>query len=523
MASELQIEVVPFGPDAQAADAAVRAALGHPAVRAEIEDVEHRVLSVRPVGDSDTEAPTAVEATVYDYTNERALVVDVPLDGDGTPRGASTARQPLPTEQERVAALAALTDDPELGPEIRAGRLVPYRPMPPLLTEEEPDGRVLRAVTVGLQPADDHDGGGEHEIVAVPLARGGVVHFADGAPPGALALAQSCGPPAAGQQTALGVPGSARVTVKQDGEVLWTLIANRPAASSGTNGSGVELRNVSYRGKRIFRRAHVPILNVRYDHDACGPYRDWQNEESMLSADGTDPAPGFRLCTTPAQTILESGRDHGNHLGVAVFADGDEAVLVSELEAGWYRYVSSWRLAADGTIRPRFGFAAVRSSCVCNLHHHHAYWRLDFDVAGGGDCVVHEFNDPPVAGTSNWHPLRHEIRRARSVSRGRRWKVINRATGESCTLTPGAEDGHRDAFGVGDLWVLRRRPGEVDDGQSFTTDPAKARAHIDGFVNHESIHGTDVVLWYAGHFAHDIHHTEEVGHIVGPTLTLGDW
>jgi Cu2+-containing amine oxidase len=109
------------------------------------------------------------------------------------------------------------------------------------------------------------------------------------------------------------------------------------------------------------------------------------------------------------------------------------------------------------------------------------------------------------------------------VSRGRRWKVINRTTGENCTLTPGAEDGHRDAFGVGDLWALRRRPGQVDDGQAFTTDPAKARAHVDRFVNHESIHGTDIVLWYAGHFAHDIHHTEEVGHIVGPTLTLGDW
>jgi hypothetical protein len=488
----------------------------------EIEDVEHRVLSVRPVSDADAEVPTAVQVTVYDYTNERAVVVDAPLNGDGTPHVASMARRPVPTEQERVAALAALTDDPQLGPEIRAGRLVPYRAMPPLLTEEEPDGRVLRAVTVGLQPADG-DAGAEHEIVAVRLARGGVVRFADGAPPGALALAQSCGPHEAGQPTAQGVPGSARVTVTQDGEVLWTLIANRPAASSGTNGSGVELRNVSYRGKRIFRRAHVPILNVRYDHDACGPYRDWQNEESMLSADGTDPAPGFRLCTTPAQTILESGHDHGNHLGVAVFVDGDEAVLVSELEAGWYRYVSSWRLAADGTIRPRFGFAAVRSSCVCNLHHHHAYWRLDFDVAGGGDCVVHEFNDPPVAGTSKWHPLRHETRRARSGSHGRRWKVINRATGESCTLTPGAQDGHRDAFGVGDLWALRRRPGEVDDGQSFTTDPAEARADIDRFVNHESIHGTDVVLWYAGHFAHDIHHTEEVGHIVGPTLTLDDW
>jgi hypothetical protein len=518
---DLQVEVVPFGPDAQAADAAVRAALEHPAVRAEVEGVEHRVLSLRPVGDAGADPPTAVEATIYDYTNERAVVVDVPLNGAGAPRVASTARQPLPTEAERRAALAVLRDDPKLGPPIRDGRLVPYRPMPPLLGEEEPDGRLVRAVTVGLRPAEA-DGAG-HEIVAVPLARREVVRFADGAPPAALALSQSCGPHAAGQPTAQGVPGSARITVSQNGDVLWTLIANRPAASSGTNGSGLELRNVSYRGKRIFRRAHVPILNVRYDNDACGPYRDWQNEESMLSADGTDAAPGFRVCTAPAQSILESGHDHGNFLGVAVFVDGDEVVLLSELEAGWYRYVSSWRLAADGTIRPRFGFAAVRSSCVCNLHHHHAYWRLDFDVAGGGDCVVHEFNDPPVSGTNRWHPLRHEIRRARNASHGRRWKVINRTTGESCTLSPGPDDGQADAFGVGDLWALRRRTGEVDDGQAFTTDPSKARAHIDRFVNHESIHGTDVVLWYAGHFAHDIHHTDEVGHIVGPTITLGDW
>jgi hypothetical protein len=100
--------------------------------------------------------------------------------------------------------------------------------------------------------------------------------------------------------------------------------------------------------------------------------------------------------------------------------------------------------------------------------------------------------------------------------------VINRAMGASCTLAPGADDGEADAFGVGDLWALRRRPGQVDDGQSFTTDPFEARAHIDGFLNHESIHGTDVVLWYAAHFSHDVQHGEGA-HIVGPTLTLGDW
>ena len=163
---DLQVEVVPFGPDAQTADAAVRAALEHPAVRAEVEGVEHRVLSLRPVGDAGADPPTAVEATIYDYTHERAVVVDVPLNGAGAPRVASTARQPLPTEAERRAALAVLRDDPKLGPPIRDGRLVPYRPMPPLLGEEEPDRRLVRAVTVGLRPAEA-DGAG-HEIVAVP-------------------------------------------------------------------------------------------------------------------------------------------------------------------------------------------------------------------------------------------------------------------------------------------------------------------------------------------------------------------
>jgi hypothetical protein len=145
----------------------------------------------------------------------------------------------------------------------------------------------------------------------------------------------------------------------------------RPAASSGTNGSGIELQYINYKGKTVIRQAHVPILNVKYDEDACGPYRDWQYEEGMIEADGDDVVPGFRLCSTPAKTILDSRSDQGNFLGVAVYVDRQEVVLVSEMEAGWYRYISEWRLHANGTIKPRFGFAAVNNSCVCNTHHHH--------------------------------------------------------------------------------------------------------------------------------------------------------
>jgi hypothetical protein len=69
---------------------------------------------------------------------------------------------------------------------------------------------------------------------------------------------------------------------------------------------------------------------------------------------------------------------------MAVYEENGETVLVSEMEAGWYRYMSQWRLTDEGIIKPRFGFAAVESSCVCNRHHHHVYWRFDFDIKSAG-------------------------------------------------------------------------------------------------------------------------------------------
>jgi Copper amine oxidase, enzyme domain len=521
---ELHVEVVPWGPDMERAREAVNAVLEGPDVADTLGDGARRVVSMTPLvpdpEGGEQQEPTHIRATVYDYARERTVLVDAPLDDGGDAIVESRARQPLPATEEREAAIDVISDDPELGPALREGRLVAYAPMPPFIADELPDGRIERTIAVGLRPVK---GGEGHEILGVKLGRRELVRFERGAPPGSLAAPQTCGLPDAGQATVQGVPGAAKVTVSQGGTELWRFVAIRPAASSGTNGSGIELRAVAYRGKRVLRRAHVPILNVRYDGDACGPYRDWQDEEGRLDATGDDVAPGFRLCPAPAQTILESGDDHGNFRGTAVYVDDEEVVLVCEMHAGWYRYVSYWRFDADGTIRPRFGFGAVDSSCVCNRHHHHAYWRLDFDVVDGVQNGVREFNDPPVSGTSNWHTLEHEIRRERNPQRQRRWRVVNREGDESYTLVPGPSDGTADGFGIGDLWALRKRDGESDDGVGFTTDPQEARAHLNRFLTGQPISRADVVLWYAAHFAHDVHDEDGVPHIVGPDLEPGGW
>jgi Cu2+-containing amine oxidase len=193
------------------------------------------------------------------------------------------------------------------------------------------------------------------------------------------------------------------------------------------------------------------------------------------------------------------------------------------MEAGWYRYISQWRLHSNGTILPRFGFGAVQNSCVCNLHHHHVYWRFDFDIETPGNNLVQEFNDPILIGNSHWHNKTFEIRRLKDSSRKRKWKVSNTSTGSAYEIIPGPTDGNADSFGIGDLWVLRYHGGsEIDDGVTLTWGtPDECKEHIDNFINGEAVANQDVVIWYAAHFTHDVN--VATGHIVGPTLKCIKW
>jgi hypothetical protein len=527
---ELSLDIRPFGPDPAVLQQLAASVLEHPALRKALQRTRHTLLSVEPIEpDRKLARPRAADrfrATICDYTNNRTLLADGPLRDPDRLEITESGLQPPPSPEEFARAVAVLERHRELGPALRQGRLKPYEPMPPLVVDDEAGGGLERVLAVGLLPADGKRG---HEIVGVNMAGRSVIRFDNRAPATAQAHNPICGQPNAGQGTASkGTAGQVWVTVSLGGTVLWRFLAVRPAASSGTNGSGVELRYVDYRGKRLLYRAHVPVLNVKYDNNACGPYLDWQYQEGMIQAAGADVAPGFRLCSGPAQTILDTGNDAGNFLGVGIYVQGLEVVLVSEMQAGWYRYVSEWRLHADGTIRPRFGFGATSSSCVCAVHHHHAYWRLDFDVRTPGNNAVREFNDPPLIGRSKWHTKRFETQRPRDPGRKRRWRVRNTATGEAYDIVPGPDDGVATSspdwpFPQGDVWLVRYRGTEIDNGVTAIGPPYEA--NIGNFVNGESIEDTDVVVWYGAHATHDVSHEPpgSFGHVVGPELRRVKW
>jgi hypothetical protein len=312
---ELSLKIQSFGPTPEQVQALAGTVARHRAIQEYLAKTHHRLLRIDLLDPPEEpksakpKVPNRFRATFFDYTNNRTVFATGSLPKPTTLEVTESGLQPRPSEEEFQEAVGIVRKSPEFSDALGKQSLRPYRPMPPLVGEELPDGRVERTVAVGLLPPDGARG---HEIVGVNMIKRKLVRFEPNdhgrAPAMSAAHNPICGLPDANQATASGVAGSVWVTVKQGSATVWKFLVVRPAASSGTNGSGVELRYVDYRGKRLLYRAHVPILNVKYDGDACGPYRDWQDQEGMLSANGTDVASGFRLCPSPATTILDTGR-----------------------------------------------------------------------------------------------------------------------------------------------------------------------------------------------------------------------
>jgi hypothetical protein len=340
---------------------------------------------------------------------------------------------------------------------------------------------------------------------------------------------------------------------------IWTLDVLPPDLSSGPNGSGVEVRNVTYNGRSVMKRGGVPILNVKYE-SGCNCFRDWQDSEVRFTADNpispswiAESTPGTvaTMCdVAPANCVdtngdgqVDSCSDVGSFEGVAVERFETFLRLTTHLRAGWYRYSMKWEFHADGTIRPLFGFTSTGSACTQNARWHHAYWRFDFDIEGAEDDFVVE-NTPSGEAfklesetTRLWSAtsidLSTELEAPEPMDGVTSWQVLDDNTGRGYAIIPSPADlltpadpetgsPSIDEFAQEDFVVTRYQPGEIDDG-AFGCTAKFVEGTSNPIVNGENVAVEDVVLWYrSGVTKPDIDPGTcyESGPILRP---VGDW
>jgi hypothetical protein len=191
---------------------------------------------------------------------------------------------------------------------------------------------------------------------------------------------------------------------------VWSMCWISPDSSSGIDGSGLELRDVFYKGQRVLRRAGLPLLNVNYDPGGCGSYRDWQSGLADFEADGIFGPPGSRYAepTKPPLTLCDDPtKEGGNFQGVAAEKTAEQLVLTTQLQSGPYRYTQKWIFRLDGSIDARIAFTARVDPCNVKPHDHHAYWRLEFAI--GDDTSDYVEAASPTSGVAvSWNRIRTE-------------------------------------------------------------------------------------------------------------------
>ncbi|MEP6946881.1 MAG: hypothetical protein ABJA02_13250 [Acidobacteriota bacterium] len=491
------VTIVPWGPDQAAYDAAARFVSLSPSVRKQLLGVRSRLLSFQPI---DSEAknseprlpPARFRAIFYDYSRNRDVVAEGRFDQSEAVTVSFSNEQVPPNDDEFNAAIESIKKDRDLGSALKAGKQTIFPPMPPVLYPYDTSSKVERTVFVGLQSKD----GPDKEIVGVNMITGRVIRYPSRAPNTAKAAPESCGLSSSGGSSNQGVAGSARVTISKpvgnsEQVELWDFVVNRPSSSSGSSGSGIELIDIKYKGKMMLKRLHIPVLTVQYT-SGCGPFRDWQYAESdfVTPAGSTDPAPGIRFCPSAATTIVENRSDAGNYRGVAVYNQNNATVLVTEMSAGWYRYLNEYQFLNDGTIKPRYGYGSITSSCVCLSRIHHSYWRMDFDVNNANNNVYQTSSaGQPVLESTEYTTFR---------TPGMAWTIADPTTGDSVTLTPNAGDGSSsgDTFGQSDFWLLRYKtfPAEVNDSSGNGSG-----INLAPYLNGEATNNQDIVIWYGTH------------------------
>ena len=301
-------------------------------------------------------------------------------------------------------------------------------------------------------------------------------------------------------------------------EPLWELCYLPPGLSSGPRGSGMELRNVYYRGHLALKRAHAPILFAEYTSSTC--YRDWKDTDSQLlrwtavhptfarsttsSCDRSkDPIASYGTCPFSLVTNGSDGNPSGNcQTGVTVEDFGGYVELSTQYSAAWYLYSSRFRFHADGSFEPEFGFGNSNGTNNSTTHWHHNYWRLDFDIEGADNDRV--LQDDAVQALE-FATLRCDPSTTPACATERNWSVVDSVTGRGYRLLPSGDDYKTPTNQSGRNFHLRDVIGSIykngeygDQASNSLGDCVMAHGNL---ANGEDLDGatgagTDVVLYY---------------------------
>ncbi|MBP6327212.1 MAG: hypothetical protein WBC13_13835 [Dokdonella sp.] len=191
---------------------------------------------------------------------------------------------------------------------------------------------------------------------------------------------------------------------------VWEMCWVQPSQSVAADGSGLELRDVHYKGILVAKRLHAPILFAEYRNSGTC-YRDWKDSDARFVASvpvrNQLGVPSPYIATTVCDVSQDATAAYGscpftgapgtNFVladcigapgGVAIEDMGDHVVLTTQYSAAWYQYTGRYAFWANGDIQPEFGFGNRDGTNNSLTHWHHNYWRFDFDIDGSGNNEI---------------------------------------------------------------------------------------------------------------------------------------
>jgi hypothetical protein len=291
---------------------------------------------------------------------------------------------------------------------------------------------------------------------------------------------------------------------------VWEMCWLTPLRSSGPRGSGLELRNIHFRGVLMVKRAHSPNLFAEYLGGAGGDcYRDWKDENSAFAAEagvrnilGTPtitaktncdvslaPTASYPNCPYTGSGVTVPACATAGTLAIENLPSNGGMRLTTQYTAGWYKYTARYIFTPNGDIDTEFGFGNSNGTYNNVTHWHQNYFRFDFDINGAA-------NDQIRLGTI---VQPNEFFAFRSASQ--QYQVIDADGGYGYQINPGPNDDTYPAnesgrnFHSTDIIGTKFVNNEFSDNPTWNLGDCTMRPQ--NIVSAaESIDRQDVVLYY---------------------------